>query len=350
VPNLQSDATWFEKLPKVELHLHLEGAIPHPVLWQLLQKYGGDPTITSLRDLQAKFTYRDFPHFLETWIWKNGLLREYDDFELVAAAVAEELCAQNIRYAEVFFSPADFAGSGLEPQPLTEAIRRGLQRVPGTEVTLVADLVRDYGPSQGERVLACLNEVKHQGVVGIGIGGSEHKVPPEVFADVYRRARDLGFRTSAHAGEAAGPESVWAAIRELKVDRIGHGTRAVEDPLLVDYLADHQIPIELCVLSNVRTAVIPNVAAHPARRYFERGIPLSINTDDPKMFGNSLAEEYLALHEHLGFSCLDIQHLIEQGIATSWLPVDRKRKLLAEFRDEFDNLVRIRPPTESDVQ
>jgi adenosine deaminase len=198
----------------------------------------------------------------------------------------------------------------------------------------VADLVRDYGPERGARLLPCLNEVRGLGVIGIGIGGSEHRFPPEAFAPVFRQAREMGFRTNAHAGEGAGPESIWGAIRALEADRIGHGTRAVEDPRLVAYLAEKKIPLELCVLSNVRTAVVPQVASHPARTYYERGIPLSINTDDPKMFGNSLAEEYLALHRHLGFSRADIQRLIEQAIETSWLPEPRKRDLLSRFQGE----------------
>jgi adenosine deaminase len=322
-----------ERLPKVELHVHLEGAIPHPVLWELLQKYGGDPSIPTREHLAGKFVYRDFPHFLEMWSWKNRLLRQYEDFEFLAAEVARDLARQNIRYAEVFYSPPDFPG--LEPQRLTEAIRSGLQRVAGIEIALVADLVRDYGPERGARTLDCIKEVQGLGVLGIGIGGSEHRFPPEAFAAVYRQASDMGFRTSAHAGEAAGSESVWGAIRSLEVDRIGHGTRAFEDPKLVDYLAEKKIPLELCVLSNVRTGVVGEVARHPARTYYQRGIPLSINTDDPKMFGNSLAEEYLALHQHLGFSAADIRRLIEQGIETSWLAPPRKRELLGEFQREF---------------
>src|SRR5262249_35244193 len=145
------------------------------------------------------------------------------------------------------------------------------------------------------------------------------------FAAVFRQAREMGFKTSAHAGEAAGFESVWGAIRALEVDRIGHGTRAVEDPELVAYLAQKKVPLELCILSNVRTGIIPEVACHPARLYYERGIPLSINTDDPKLFGNSLAEEYLTLHQHLQFSQADILRLIEQGVETSCLPEQRKR-------------------------
>src|SRR5215471_733048 len=139
------DPSWFERLPKVELHVHLEGAIPHPVLWELLQKYGGDPAIPTREDLVRKFVYRDFPHFLELWSWKNQLLRQYEDFEFLAAEVARDLVRQNIRYAEVFYSPPDFRFAGLEPQRLTEAIRKGLQRASGIEIALVADLVRDYG-------------------------------------------------------------------------------------------------------------------------------------------------------------------------------------------------------------
>jgi adenosine deaminase len=334
----EADLCWFEQLPKVELHLHLEGAIPHHVLWELLQKYGGDPAVATPEDLARKFVYRDFPHFLEMWHWKNRLLRQYEDFEFLAAEVAQDLARQNIRYAEVFYSPPDFLDAGLAPQRLTESIRAGLRRAPGIEVVLVADLVRDHGPERGARMLASIHEVRGEGVVGIGIGGSEHRFPPEAFAAVYRQARELGFRTSAHAGEAAGPASIWGAIRALEVDRLGHATRAVEDPDLVAYLAEHRVPLELCVLSNVRTGVIPEAARHPARLYFERGIPLSINTDDPRMFGNSLAEEYLTLHRDLGFSRADIQRLIEQGIETSWLSEPRKRELLGQFRSAFATL------------
>jgi adenosine deaminase len=332
--SLEMDLDWFEQLPKVELHVHLEGAIPHEVLWELLQKYGGDAAVPSREALARKFVYRDFPHFLEMWTWKNGLLRAYEDFTFLSERVARDLARQNIRYAEVFYSPPDFVAAGLEPQRLTEAIRQGLKRVPEIEIALVADLVRDYGPDRAGRLLPCLNEVRGLGVIGIGIGGSEHKFPPEAFAPVFRQARQMGFRTSAHAGEGAGPESIWGAIRALEVDRIGHGTRAIEDPRLVDYLAAQQIPLELCVLSNVRTAVVPEVASHPARTYYERGIPLSINTDDPKMFGNSLAEEYLALHRHLGFSRADIQRLIEQAVETSWLVDERKPDLLSRIQSE----------------
>lgn len=330
--SLTLPSTWFERVPKVELHLHLEGAIPHDALWSLLQKYGGDPSVPDLKSLQRKFEYRDFPGFIEAWVWKNRFLREYDDFTFIAEAVARDLVRQNIRYAEVFYSPSDFFRHGLQTQKLTEAIRAGLKRVPQVEIGLVCDVVRDRGPENAVRNLAEISEVKRLGVIGITIGGSEQDYPPEPFADVYEKARQLGFHTSAHAGEAAGAASVWGAISSLKVERIGHGTRAIEDAKLLKYLAEHKIPLEVCPLSNVRTGVVPSIEAHPMRRFVNAGLTVTISTDDPKMFGNSLAEEYGLLEGKLGFSRDEIRAVILQGIDASWLASERKRQMAAEFR------------------
>ena len=180
---------WFECVPKVDLHLHLEGAIPHATLWQLVQKYGGHPSVTSLEALKQRFQYRDFGHFIHMWVWKNGFLREYEDFTFLAEAVARDFAAQNLRYVEAFYSPRDFARHGLQTQPLTTAIRAGLNRVPDVEVALVADLIRDFGPQLADETLSELIEVRDQGLVGVGIGGSEQRFPPEPFAEVYERAK-----------------------------------------------------------------------------------------------------------------------------------------------------------------
>jgi adenosine deaminase len=332
---MKTHRSWFERIPKVELHLHLEGAIPHAALWELVQKYGGDQSVPTLDTLATKFTYHSFPEFIDTWVWKNTFLREYEDFEFIAKAVANDLAHQNIRYVEAFYSPGDYLSRGLEPQRLTEAIRTGLNRCKDIEIALVADLIRDHGPDRGARMLTAVNEVRELGIIGVGIGGSENEFPPEAFEEVFHRARELGFRTSAHAGEAVGPESVWGAIRALRVDRIGHATRAIEDPSLVNYLAEHQIPVELCPISNLKTKVIGSIKEHPARLYFERGIPLSINTDDPKMFGNSLADEYLVLETELGFSRSEIETLILQGIRTSWLGKEQKESYAQQFESEI---------------
>jgi adenosine deaminase len=334
VTEAAASADWFERVPKVELHVHLEGAIPLDALWTLVLKYGGDSGVPDRAALARAFTYRDFPHFLDTWVWKNRFLREYEDFTFIAEAAARDFAAQNIRYAEVFFSPPDFAGAGLEPELLAEAVRRGLARVPAARIALVADLVRDSGPAAGDDLLSRLAEVRDLGIIGIGLGGSEQAFPPDPFAEVYGRARTLGFRTTVHAGEGAGPESVRAALRRLRPDRIGHATRAAEDPALVEELAGAGVPLELCPVSNVRTGVVRTLAEHPVRRYFERGLLLSVNTDDPQMFGTRLADEYRNLAGVFGFTAGEIRSLILQGIAGSWLGRDEKRALARAFEDD----------------
>jgi len=322
---------WFDAIPKVELHVHLEGAIPLPALYELVRKYDA-AAAGSLNDLEARFRYRDFPHFIEMWVWKNGFLRELDDFAHIAEAAASDLHKQHVLYAEAFCSPPDFVARGLPVGGIVEAIRRGLDRVPGIAVNLVADLVRDSGPEQAGRTLDTLSELKGFGIVGIGIGGSEHAFPPAPFAAVFERARGLGFRTSAHAGEAAGPSSVRDALNVLRVDRIGHGTRAAEDPALVEELAARQVPVEMCPISNVRTGVVPDLAAHPIRAFVERGLLVTVNTDDPAMFDTSLAREYRELARVHGFTRAGICGLVENAARASWLPDGAKAGLLAALR------------------
>ena len=294
---------WYEKVPKVELHLHLEGAIPYEILWELVQKYCGDPQVPDQEALLRKFAYKDFPHFIETWIWKNQYLREYEDFTYFAEAVARDLAGQNIRYAEAFFSPPDSFRYGLNVQGLAQAIRLGLARVPAIEVALIADVVRDWGPELAARTLAEACEARQFGVIGIGIGGSDYKFTPEPFEKVFENAREQGFHVTAHAGETAGPESIWGAIRSLHVERIGHGVHAKDDERLLAYLAETQLPLEVCPLSNVCTGVVKSIEDHPYRR----------------------------LEERLRFSRQDIRTLILQGISASWLPPGRKQALSAEF-------------------
>jgi adenosine deaminase len=330
----EAKMTWCEQLPKVELHVHLEGAIPHDALFDLIQKYGGDPSIPDVTALTRRFEYKDFSQFIEAWSWKNQFLREYEDFSHIAELTARDMATQNIRYAEMFFSPSLFVKHGLEVQELTHAIRIGLSRVPQIEVALIADLVRDYGPDSELTTLKKLTETIEDGVIGIGIGGSEHEFPPGPFQSLFEEARSIGFCTTAHAGEAVGPESIWGAIRHLHIDRIGHGTRAHEDPELMDYLQEHRIPLELCPVSNVRTGVVSAIAEHPIRDYFERGLIVSVNTDDPKMFGTALAKEYELLEQECGFAKEEICRLILSGIESSWLSEDRKELLATSFEAE----------------
>jgi adenosine deaminase len=274
---------WLASLPKVELHIHLEGAIPLPTLWQLVQQYGGDSDVTSIADLEQRFTYSDFPHFIATWVWKNRFIRTYADFTVIAEAVARDLASQNIQYVESHYSPTDFARHGLEISEITRAIRTGLDRVPEITVKLIADVVRDSPIERAMRTVETVGELKEYGVIGIGLGGSEQSHPPAPFAPVFAQARQLGLRTTAHAGEAAGAESIWGALRDLQAERIGHAARANEDPVLVEYLRTHHTPLEMCPISNLRTGVYGDITQHPVADFIARGMLVTINTDDPKI-------------------------------------------------------------------
>jgi adenosine deaminase len=207
-----------------------------------------------------------------------------------------------------------------------------LDQVKETKINLIVDFVRNDGPEKAGVTLCQVQEVRDKGVIGVGLGGAELEYPPELFEKVYANARSLGFHTCAHAGEGAGAGSIWGAIRRLQVERIGHGTRAGEDPSLLDYLAATGLPLEMCPLSNVATGVVRCIGEHPIRQYFERGLKVTVNTDDPGMFGNSLAGEYRALVEKLGFSRSEIQTLVLNGIDASWLPMGEKQKMVREFK------------------
>lgn len=325
-----------ERMPKVELHLHLEGAIPLDALWELVKKYNGTGGVKSIEELKKKFQYTDFSHFIETWIWKNGFIREYEDFIFIASEVARDLDRQNIKYVEMFYSPPDFKRQGLDSRKITESIVKGFNNVNGkTKINLVADLVRDFGAENAMRTLTEINEVKNIGVVGITIGGSEYAFPPEMFEPVFDKARELGFKTSAHAGEAAGSESIWGALKVLKVDRIGHGTRAFEDEKLMDYLKKNEVPMEMCPLSNVRTSVVKTIEEHPVKDYYRKGLKVFLNTDDPKMFNNTLSEEYFMFVDKMCFGLEDVKVLMNNAIDSAWCNQNDKKDLRSELNQYY---------------
>ena len=316
----------FDLAPKVELHLHLEGAIPPEALWSLVQAYG-DPATPTLEAMTDRFEYRDFAHFIETWQWMLPFIRTPDDWTAVAEAVATSLAGQNIIYAEASISPTDFRQHGLPLADIATAVRRGLDRVEGTRVNLLVDLVRDTGPARCARTLEEVIEVAGEaGVVGITIGGSEHGFPPGPYAGVYRRADDAGLGRSAHAGEAGGPENVWSALRDLGVDRVGHGVRSVEDPALVEHLLAEAIPLELCPTSNIRTGVVSSWSQHPVIELIERGARVTINSDDPTYFACSIAGDLRQVAE---LTALDVERHTMYAVDAAFADEATKRRLTA---------------------
>jgi adenosine deaminase len=312
----------FARCPKVELHLHLEGAIPLDTLWLLLTEHGGDPDVTDPGRLAQRMQYTSFEHFLDIWWWMTGFVRRETDFELAAAAVAADLASQNIVYAEASFSPTDFERHGLTPQQIATAIRRGLDRVPDTQVVLNCDLVRNTGPERAATTLQAVLEVAGEADIrGITIGGSERDYPPALFEGVYQTARECGMRLTAHAGEEAGPSSVRDAIELLGVERIGHGVRVVEDHALLDRVISEAIPLEVCPTSNLRTGVVGSWEEHPIGTLLERGAYVTVSSDDPTFFHTSVADELRELAHRYN---ADPAQLTQRAIAASWMTEDEK--------------------------
>jgi adenosine deaminase len=319
-------------LPKTELHLHLEGAIPERVFLSLIHKYGDADQVPDAVALEERLQYRDFAHFLASWIWMTGYLREAEDFTRVARAVAARLAAQGVRYAEVFYSPSLFLRHGLTVQGITTAVRAGFDSAEASpRIRLILDLSRNEGPELGLMCVEQAAEVATEAdVVGLGLGGPELEFPPEPYAGVYRRAAQLGLHRVAHAGEAAGPESVWGALRALGAERIGHGVRSIEDPELVTHLCEQQIPLEVCPTSNLRTGVVASIDQHPIRRLFDAGVRITLSSDDPTFFGADILDEYRLLREVLEFSDRELLQIARTGFESAFVTDDERARLLAE--------------------
>ncbi|MFQ5821258.1 MAG: adenosine deaminase [Candidatus Heimdallarchaeota archaeon] len=331
-----------EEMPKTELHLHLEGAIPLETLYELILRGGGDPSIQTIEDLEKKLTYTDFAHFIDVWTWMTSFIKEDRNFEEIAYQVLRNLSEQNVKYVEAFYSPGDYWRLGLSVQKITEYMIKGKQRAYndfGIRSELILDLVRNHGPDVGIQRLEEVTPYLGKGVIGIGLGGSEQKFPADPYAYVYKEAKRRGFRLTAHAGEAVGPNSIWAALKKLRCERIGHGVRAKEDPQLIPFLKECQIPLEICVISNVKTKVCESVESHPIKQYYEDGLMVTVNSDDPTMFNTSITQEYLVIAQKLNFTVNDIKQLTMNGIEASFMSEKEKEAMKAQFAREWHQLI-----------
>ncbi|MDR3627575.1 MAG: adenosine deaminase [Ignavibacteriaceae bacterium] len=327
------------EMPKAEIHLHLEGAFTFDFLFELIQKNGGDPGISSIEDLKKKFVFKDFSHFIQTWLWKNKFYRKPEDFEESAYQTIKNLSLQNVMYAEVFFSPWDFISQGMKIEEITEATISGIRRAEREyliKCNLIADIVRNYGAETSIQRLNQITPYLNKGVIGIGLGGSEKEFPAVLFKEVFIEAKKRGFRTTVHAGEAAGAESVWSAILDLHAERIGHGVRAIEDPKLIGYLLEKQIPLEVCITSNIKTKVFDNLMEHPFDYMYKKGLNVSVNSDDPPMFGADITDELTMLYNKLDYSLNDLKTLTKKAIEASFLETSEKKK----YSDKVDNYLK----------
>ena len=331
---------FLKKVPKAELHLHLEGAIPIGTLYRLAQA-NNETSIKSLGDLKKRLTYSDFVSFVRAWTWMNSLIQREEDFEDIAYSVLRNLSEQEVSYAEVFFSPGDYQKQKLSPDGVTENVIKGKERAErqfGTRCQLIVDLVRNYGPAYGYELVKDLEDYLGRGVIGIGLGGSEAKYPADAYTAVYAQAKKRGYRLTAHAGEVAGASSIWAVVKKLRVERVGHGLRAYEDQRLVSYLRKSQIPLEMCVTSNVMTRVCGSLVSHPIGKYFRRGLMVTANSDDPTFFDTTITNEYLTLVRSFHFTPNELRRLILNAVQSSFASEADKLRMGLAFEKRFDRL------------
>ncbi|HUZ04080.1 MAG TPA: adenosine deaminase [Acidobacteriaceae bacterium] len=327
---IDADA-WIRNLPKAELHLHLEGTIAPETLVLLSERHDAEPL--TLEAARALYQYADFTGFLMAFKAVTERLRTPEDYELITYAMLRELHQQGVVHAEVYVSVGVvYYWRKVEFEPLFVGMERGRKRAEqefGISLLWIFDAVRHFGPEEAARVFRKAAEMQsaHSSIVAIGIGGDERRTGAEVFRDLYREARDNGLRLTAHAGEAAGAESIWSAIN-IGAERIGHALNAQHDGELLEMLAKKQIPLEICITSNLRTGCCTRLEDHPVRQYFDCGLMVTLNSDDPTMFGSNLNDEYLLAHRSFGLTLEHLRELAGNSIEASFLPPARKLELL----------------------
>ncbi len=318
------------QLPKAELHLHLEGSIEPPALLELRRRHGKPGT---LAELEALYRYQDFTGFLMAFKTVTEDLQGPDDYELVTYELMQKLKSDNVLHAEVYISVGVNLWRKQDFDSIFEGLERGRERGErdfGVSLLWIFDAVRQFGADAAKAVFEYAVRYRDRNVVGIGIGGDEKQGPPELFRDVYSFAADHGLRLTAHAGENSSPESIWGALN-LKAERIGHGLTAAQDPELVEELATRQIPLEICLSSNLRTGCCSNLSGHPVRNYFQHGVMITLNTDDPAMFSTSLNQEYQLAQDQFGFTDEHLRELARNSFEASFLQAEKKLHFLNLF-------------------
>lgn len=329
------------RMPKVELHVHLEGAIRPATLLQLAERNGVTLPACDEEGLREFYRFRDFPHFVEVYVTVTKCLHTFEDYQLIAYEFGCDCARQNVRYAEVTFTIAtNVRMTGLPWQEIVAGLNAGRARARaefGVDWRWIFDISRD-NPDTQNQVLEITLAAREQGVVALGLGGSEALFPPELFVDSFARAHVEGLHCVPHAGETAGPCSIWSALRELHAERLGHGVRCIEDPLLVKHLLQTQTPLEICPTSNICLGVYSSYAEHPLRRLWDDGLFISVNSDDPPMFGTDLNQEYQILIDHFGFRVEELERASVNALHASFLSAQEKEQLEAQFRTEFARL------------
>jgi adenosine deaminase len=334
---------FLQRMPKVELHVHLEGSMRPHVLLELARRNGVALPADDEEGLRRWFRFLDFDHFVQVYLTCSRALRNPEDFQLLALDFLEMQAGQSILYTEAHFTISTHlsnGGNGGEIlAALEEAMAEGERRY-GVRLRLIPDIVRNVGVEAADRTLEWALASRNRGVVALGLSGSEARFANDPYRPHFEAAEREGLHRVAHAGEHAGPEAIRAALETCHPERIGHGVRAVEDPALVEELRNRQIPLEVCPSSNVCLGVFPDLASHSFDRLYRAGVPVSVNSDDPAFFDTDLSREYLRLHETFGYNPAELAGLSLAGLRQSFLPDAEKAALETDFRERISALSR----------
>ncbi len=330
-----------ETLPKVEQHVHLLGSIRPTTLMKAIDESNIDSDYSSLEELEKQFVFKDFHHFLSVYLQAIMAIRDEKYFESMAYELLESCSQSNVKYVEMSFSASDHIEMGLDFDRTMKSIEKGIERGRkkfGVLADIRIDLVRSSGLEYAMSILDMIDN-RPEGIVSIDLGGPEKEFPPDIYVEAYDRARKMGLHLVAHAGEAAGPESIWGAVDKLGAEHIGHGVTAIRDPLLIDHLKQKGVTIETCPISNVRTRVVDRIENHPIRTFFEKKVSLSVNSDDPSFFNTDMNNEYQQLHNNLGFSIENLYQISRDSLESSFLELETKTKLLRAFEVEYEKII-----------
>ncbi len=321
-------------LPKVELHVHLVGSASVPTVLELARRHSGHSVPTTEEELRKFYEFSDFTHFVEVYFLVSELVREPEDVASLVVGAARDLAAQNVRYFELTVTPFTQVMAGMPMPAVTEALDIAARQVADQiQVGYVFDIPGEFGAEAARGTIEHALQHPPEALIGFGIGGIEDDRigNEEANRDAFRAAIAAGLHSVPHAGEMSGPAMIWEAIRGMGAERIGHGIRCLEDPELVAYLRETQIPLEVCPTSNVCTKQVADIASHPLPRLIEEGLYVTLNSDDPPMFGTSLTNEYRAVADGLGFGPAQLADLARNGVRASFLGEERKKEILAEI-------------------
>ncbi|HET7351337.1 MAG TPA: adenosine deaminase [Marmoricola sp.] len=327
------------RLPKAELHVHHVGSASPRIVSELAERHPG--TVPSdPEELAEYFAFRDFGHFIEVYLSVVDLIRTAEDVRLLTYEVAREMAeGQQVRYAELTCTPYTSVLAGVPIQEYTEAIeeaRLAAERDLGIVLRWIYDIPGESGVPAADATLAYALQHAPDGLVGFGLGGPEVGVGRPQFKPHFDAARAAGLRSVPHAGETTGPETVWDALRVLGAERIGHGTSAAADPELLAHLAAEGIPLEVCPSSNIATRAVASLEEHPIREFVDAGVVVTINSDDPPMFGTTLNREYEIAAALLDLDRAGVADLARTAVQVSFAPDEVKARVMDEIDAELD--------------